>query len=90
MALNIKDPQTEQLAREVAALTGDSLTGAVRVALVERKTRLVLARGDGDRKRRLMALLEGRVWPELPPGVRGTTLTRAEEDTVLGYGPEGA
>lgn len=89
MALNIKDPQTEQLAREVAALTGDSLTGAVRIALIERKTRLVLARGANDRHRRLMALLEERVWPELPPGVRGSTLTRAQEDAILGYGPDG-
>lgn len=89
MALNIKDPQTEQLARDVAALTGESLTGAVRIALIERKTRLVLARGASDRQRRLMALLEERVWPELPPGVRGTTLTRAQEDAILGYGPDG-
>jgi antitoxin VapB len=89
MALNIKDPQTEQLAREVAALTGDSLTGAVRIALIERKTRLVLARGANDRERRIMALLEERVWPELPPGVRGSTLTRAQEDAILGHGPDG-
>jgi hypothetical protein len=27
MALNIKDPETEQLAAEVAALTGESKTG---------------------------------------------------------------
>ena len=33
MALNIKDPETERLAAEVAALTGTTKTGAVRYAL---------------------------------------------------------
>ncbi|MEE8585204.1 MAG: type II toxin-antitoxin system VapB family antitoxin [Acidobacteriota bacterium] len=33
MALNIKDPTTERLARELAALTKEKLTQAVRVAL---------------------------------------------------------
>jgi uncharacterized protein with PIN domain len=32
MALNIKDPETERLAAEVAALTGETKTGAVRHA----------------------------------------------------------
>jgi antitoxin VapB len=40
MALNIKDPLTEQRAREVAKQTGESLTKAVRVALQERLRRL--------------------------------------------------
>jgi len=35
VALNIKDPETERLAAEAAALTGDSKTGAVRQALRE-------------------------------------------------------
>src|SRR5262245_54815100 len=30
MALNIKDPETERLAGEIAALTGESKTGAIR------------------------------------------------------------
>ena len=33
MALNIKDPETERLAAEVAALTGNTKTGAIRYAL---------------------------------------------------------
>jgi antitoxin VapB len=35
MPLNIKDPETELLAREVAQLTGESKTGAIRTALRE-------------------------------------------------------
>ena len=36
MALNIKDPATEQLARELATLLGTKLTQAVKVALEDR------------------------------------------------------
>lgn len=40
MALNIKDTQTDRLARELAALTGDSITVSLRRALQERLARL--------------------------------------------------
>jgi hypothetical protein len=36
MALSLKDPETDRLARDVARLTGESLTEAVRAALAER------------------------------------------------------
>jgi antitoxin VapB len=36
MGLNIKNPETIRLAKELAALTGESLTGAITVALIER------------------------------------------------------
>lgn len=90
MALNIKDPETERLAAEVAALTGDSKTGAVRSALRERKRRLLLAQSGLARGDRMVALLERRLWPTLPAGVRGTTLSNEQEDAILGFGPDGA
>jgi antitoxin VapB len=40
MSLNIKNPRTHQLARDLAALTGESVTDAVTVALQERLERL--------------------------------------------------
>lgn len=40
MALNIKDPVTDALARELAAQTGESITEAIRVAMSERLARL--------------------------------------------------
>ena len=89
MALNIKDPETERLAGEVADLTGESKTGAVRTALRERRARLLLARSGGGRGQRMLAVLEGRVWPALPAGVRGSVVTREHEDAILGYGPTG-
>jgi antitoxin VapB len=39
MALSIKDPEADRLAREVAHLTGETLTQAVVVALRERLVR---------------------------------------------------
>lgn len=40
MALSIKSIEAEQLAREIAARTGESLTGAIQKALEERLARL--------------------------------------------------
>jgi antitoxin VapB len=45
MALSLKDPETDRLAREVAKLTGESLTEAVRIALSDRLARERLRRG---------------------------------------------
>lgn len=88
MALNIKDPETERLASEVASITGESKTGAVREALRERKARLQLAQGGG-RAQRLLTVLEEQVWPGLPEGVRSSTISQEEEDRILGFGPDG-
>jgi antitoxin VapB len=45
MAISLKDPETDRLAQEVAALTGQTLTEAIRAALVERL--------DRERRRRV-------------------------------------
>jgi antitoxin VapB len=45
MALSLKDPETDRLAREIARLTGESLTEAVRKALSERLARERLRAG---------------------------------------------
>jgi antitoxin VapB len=86
MALNIKDPETEKLATEVAALTGESKTRAVREALAERKHRLEAKR----RRRDIFRFLEEEIWPLVPPEELGKpSLTKAEREEILGIGPEG-
>lgn len=40
MALNIKDPETDRLARELSKATGETVTEAVRNAVRERLARL--------------------------------------------------
>ena len=89
MALNLKNAAVERLAAEVARLAGESKTEAIRRALEERRRRLT-GRTRAERRRRVLDLLEKRVWPGHPAGERGRRLTRAEEDRILGYGPEGA
>lgn len=89
MALNIKDPDVDRLAAEVAALAGESKTQAVRVALRERRERLALRTGALDRRATLLRVLETEIWPALPEGVRGRRVTRAQRERILGYGPEG-
>jgi antitoxin VapB len=46
MALSLKDKETDRLAREVATLTGESLTDTIRKALSERLEREKLRRGQ--------------------------------------------
>lgn len=90
MALNIKDLETEKLAAEVAELTGESKTGAVRNALRERKDRLELERGGKEKRRGdLLRFMETEIWPQIPEGERGKPMTKAEREEILGYGPEG-
>lgn len=89
MALNIKDPEVERLATEVARLSGESKTGAVRTALRERRERLALGGGARDRRAELTRFLEQEVWPHVPKRVLGRRVSRGEQDRILGYGPAG-
>lgn len=89
MALNIKNPEVEALAAEVAEMTGESKTEAVRRALAERKARLAFQTVRRDRRERVRRLLEREIWPRIPEAMRGKRPTRGEEDEILGYGPEG-
>lgn len=77
MALSLKDPEADRLAREVAARTGETLTTAVIVALRER-----LARLKGRRRRRPLReeLREiGERCAALP------TMDDRTPDEILGY-----
>jgi antitoxin VapB len=89
MALSIKDQEAERLAGEVAHLTGESKTRAVKVALLERRDRLALLRPKRDRRTELRSFLEQEVWSQVPPATLGRPLSRDEREQLLGYGPEG-
>lgn len=89
MPLNLKNPEVERLAAEVARITGETKTEAVRRALIERRRRLTYAEGSGNRGVRVRRYLESEVWPQVPKHELGRRLTRAEEDDILGYGERG-
>jgi antitoxin VapB len=90
MALNIKNDEVEALVADVARLTGESKTEAVRKALIERRARLSYEIDHRDPETRLRRFLEREVWPTVPSERRGRRLSAAEEDEILGYGPLGA
>lgn len=80
MALNIKNAEVERLAAEVAELTGESKTEAIRQALADRKERLTVPqrkRMDG-----IYDWLERDVWPHLKPEFQGKPVTKEEMDAL--------
>jgi antitoxin VapB len=88
MALNLKNPEVERLAAEVARLTGESKTEAIRRSLEERRRRLRGAPAAA-RRRRVLRFLERKVWSAIPKDQLGRRLTRDEEERLLGFGPGG-
>ena len=58
MSLNIKNDETCRLAGELAQLTGETMTGAITVALRERLERERRNRGIERRARKLRAIAE--------------------------------
>ncbi|MGH9604763.1 MAG: type II toxin-antitoxin system VapB family antitoxin [Terracidiphilus sp.] len=82
MALSIKSAEADELARKLAAKTGESMTVAVTVALRERLVREERKRGNPDR---LAAdLMEiGRYTASLP------VFDSRTSDEILGYDENG-
>jgi antitoxin VapB len=89
MALNIKDAETERLAAEVAELTGNSKTGAIREALRAQRDQLIAQESTEERSRRLHSVLEEEIWPQIPDDFRNAVITKADREAILGYGPDG-
>ena len=81
MALNIKDPETDRLARDLAASTGESLTTAVTVALRERLERVNGAVGPDTLAGELNAIAARAA--ALP------VLDSRSEDEILAYDEHG-
>jgi antitoxin VapB len=81
MGLSIKSIETEHLAREIAARTGESLTGAIQRALEERLERL----NNSRKSQALMAQIDDilqRV-DEMPD------LDARTPDEIIGYDEDG-
>ena len=89
MPLNIKNRAVERLADEVARLTGESKTEAIRKAREERRAQLNFRLAGQIHEERVRRFLEHEVWPIVPKDQLGKRVTRDEEEAILGYGPEG-
>ena len=81
MSLNIKDERTHELVRRLAAVTGESLTEAIRVAVQERLRRVEANRGGQNLADRLDEI--ARHCASLPVRRMRT------EDEILGYNARG-
>jgi antitoxin VapB len=82
MALSIKNPETERLARELARVTGESITETVTRALRERMVRE--AGRDPDMERWLEGIREiQRRVAQLPVLESGT------DEELIGYDEDG-
>jgi antitoxin VapB len=89
MALNIKNPEVERLAGDVAKLAHETKTEAIRRALEERKARLAATHGRPQSQEQLMEFFEKSIWPQVPADVLGKPLSKRDREEILGYGPEG-
>ena len=78
MALNIKDAETDRLARELSATTGESITLATRQAIQERLDRLRRAPAKGQDLTEIIRRGRAR-----------QTLDERHDDDILGYGSDG-
>lgn len=84
MALNIKDPEVDRLAEELATRLGHrNKTQAIRDAL--RAQLSLLEARNIDRGQQLLAVMRTEIWPLLPDRA---PITKAEREQILGYGPE--
>lgn len=84
MALNIKDPEVDLLAEELAARMGHrNKTQAIRDAL--RAQLALLEAQAGDRVTHLLDVVRTEIWPLLPDH---TPITKQEREQILGYDPE--
>ena len=81
MALSIKDPETDRLARELARTTGESLTDAIKRALEER-----LARERARRSARTLGAAIRRVQESV---AHLAVLDPRSADELLGYDDAG-
>jgi antitoxin VapB len=69
MSLNIKNPKTYRLVKELAALTGESMTAAVTDAVQEKLERIRAERGE-DVEARVQRIVElaAEIREAAPPG----------------------
>lgn len=81
MPLNIKDAETDRLARELARETGESITVAARVAIEERLAR-VRARSSHPRPPTSLRSIVER-------GRARSSLTDRSAEQVVGYDDDG-
>lgn len=78
---NVKSDRVALLLEEVMHRTGESKVTAVQNALELRLKQLDAAQYSDE----LLGWLESSVWSRLPAEERGRAMSKAEEESILGY-----
>jgi antitoxin VapB len=81
VALNIKDPETDRLARELAQATGESITEAAKIAIEERLARVRARKEAGKVRVDLDDLIER--------ARAAIVLDDRSPDEIMGYDDDG-
>jgi antitoxin VapB len=81
MGLNIKDEETDRLAREVARLAGETITEAVKRSLAERVVKLKAQKREATLAADIMEI--GRRCAALP------VIDPRSADEIIGYDKDG-
>lgn len=82
MALNIKDPEVDRLATELASRLRTNKTDAIRRAL---NAQLALLQSHaGNREVQLLDVMRTEVWPLLSDRI---PISKREREEILGYDP---
>ena len=81
MALHIQDPETDQLARQLSAATGETITQAVKTALRDRLHTVSPQCNEEEYVARIKEITEP--FSKLP------ILDHRSEDEILGYNEHG-
>ncbi|OBK25425.1 antitoxin VapB36 [Mycobacterium asiaticum] len=84
MALNIKDPETERLASELAERLNLNKTAAIRQAL--RAQLALLETRNQDRLNQALDVLRTEIWPLTANSV---PITKRDREEILGYNEDG-
>ena len=83
MALNIKDPEVDRLATELATRLNTNKTDAIRHAL---NAQLALLQSHaGNREDQLLSVMRTEIWPLLTDR---TPITKRQREEILGYDAE--
>ncbi|MBI3072223.1 MAG: type II toxin-antitoxin system VapB family antitoxin [Deltaproteobacteria bacterium] len=89
MPLNIKNAVVEQLAAEIARLTGETKTESIRRALEDRRKTIGSLSAVTNPRARIVRFLESEAWPSIPRREIGRRWTRSKLDALLGFGKLG-
>ena len=81
MAIHIQDPETDRLARELSAVTGETITQAVNLALRDRLRAVAPAQSEAEYIERIEAIVSRLA--KLP------LLDTRTPDEIIGYNEHG-